>query len=106
MPLPHQYFHCSHSKPLKVDELTGLFAEEAKLEKEVQEGMTVELTKRAETLNATAVANFSKVQLNGEWREGSSTTKTPLACLVIVTTYLVLIAIIIYQQTLIQQQQY
>ena len=89
---------------MKVDELTGLFAEEAKLEKEVQEGMTVELTKRAETLNATAVANFSKVQLNGEWREGSSTTKTPLACLVIVTTYLVLIGIIIYQQILIQQQ--
>ena len=87
-----------------MDELTGLFAEEARLEKEVQEGMTVELTKRAETLNATAVANFSKVQLNGEWREGSSTTKPPLACLVIVTTYLVLIGIIIYQQILIQQQ--
>ena len=91
--------------PLKVDELTELFAEEAKLEKEVQEGMTVELTKRAETLNATAVANFSKVQLNGEWRESCSTNK-PMACLVIVTTYLVLIAIIIYQQTLIRQQQY
>ena len=81
-----------------MDELTGLFAEEAKLEKEVQAGMTVELTKRAETLNATAVANFSKVQLNGEWRV------PPLVCLVIGTTYLVLIGIIIYQQILIQQQ--
>ena len=89
---------------MKVDELTGLFAEEAKLEKEVQDGMTVELTKRAETLNATAVANFSKVQLNGGWLESSSTTKPPLVCLVIVTTYLVLIGIIIYQQILIQQQ--
>ena len=87
-----------------MDELTGLFAEEARLEKEVQEGMTVELTKRAETLNATAVANFSKVQLNGEWLKSSSTTKPPLVCLVIVTTYLVLIGIIIYQQILIQQQ--
>ena len=87
-----------------MDELTGLFAEEAKLEKEVQEGMTVELTKRAETLNATAVANFSKVQLNGEWLESSSTTKPQLVCLVIVATYLVLIGIIIYQQILIQQQ--
>ena len=87
-----------------MDELTGLFAAEAKLEKEVQEGMTVELTKRAETLNAAAAANFSKVQLNGGWLKSSSTTKPPLVCLVIVTTYLVLIGIIIYQQILIQLQ--